>query len=237
MLEWKELDEFLLARAMEHDSPSLLFRLACEHLISSRVIRPGVVTVLEHVATARAAAERETHGRVAHLLTPGLVMELDGLLLVDAGLGMTRLKWLTTPPVSDAPESIKTELAKLAFLSGMDAHALDLSMLPAERRRFLTAVGRRLTAQSLDRREPQRRHPILLSLVAQSAVDVLDDLVALFDQAVSAREGRARRKMKDTLAERAVSLEDRQALLDDILPVLADVSIRTRTSARCCAAG
>ncbi len=28
--EWKELDEFLFARAMEHDSPKLLFRLACE---------------------------------------------------------------------------------------------------------------------------------------------------------------------------------------------------------------
>jgi len=27
-LSLKELDEFLLARAMEHDSPSLLFRLA-----------------------------------------------------------------------------------------------------------------------------------------------------------------------------------------------------------------
>lgn len=149
VLEWKELDEFLLARAMEHDSPSLLFRLACEHLISSRVMRPGVVTVLEHVATARAAAERETHGRVAHLVTPGLERELDGLLLVDAGLGMTRLKWLTTPPVSDSPGSIKTELAKLSFLSGIGARALDLSVLPAERRRFLTAVGRRLTAQSI----------------------------------------------------------------------------------------
>jgi TnpA family transposase len=33
----KELDEFLLARAMEHDAPSLLFRLACEHLINFAV--------------------------------------------------------------------------------------------------------------------------------------------------------------------------------------------------------
>ena len=33
-VEWKELDEFLFARAMEHDSPKLLFRLACEYLIS-----------------------------------------------------------------------------------------------------------------------------------------------------------------------------------------------------------
>jgi hypothetical protein len=46
-LELKELDEFLLARAMEHDSPTLLFRLGCEYLISARVIRPGPVTVLD----------------------------------------------------------------------------------------------------------------------------------------------------------------------------------------------
>jgi hypothetical protein len=40
---WKDLDEFLFARAMEHDGPKLLFRLACEYLVSSRAVRPGVV--------------------------------------------------------------------------------------------------------------------------------------------------------------------------------------------------
>jgi Domain of unknown function (DUF4158) len=38
---WKDLEEFLLARAMEHDSPKLLFRLACEYLSSSRLVRPA----------------------------------------------------------------------------------------------------------------------------------------------------------------------------------------------------
>ncbi|GAA4574179.1 hypothetical protein GCM10023193_69770 [Planotetraspora kaengkrachanensis] len=52
-LELKELDEFLLARAMEHDSPTLLFRLGCEYLISARVIRPGLVTVCERVERYR----------------------------------------------------------------------------------------------------------------------------------------------------------------------------------------
>jgi hypothetical protein len=42
-VDWKDLDEFLFARAIEHDSPKLLFRLACEYLISSPVIRPGVI--------------------------------------------------------------------------------------------------------------------------------------------------------------------------------------------------
>ncbi|WP_405845176.1 hypothetical protein [Streptomyces sp. NBC_01518] len=74
------------------------------------------------------------------------------------------------------------------------AHTIDLSVLPAERSRFLTTVGRRLTAQALARREPKRRYPILL---AQSGTEVLDEVVQLFDQAVSARESKAAHKMRD----------------------------------------
>ena len=39
----------LVAPAMEHDAPKLPFRLACEWLSSSRVVRPSVVNVLERV--------------------------------------------------------------------------------------------------------------------------------------------------------------------------------------------
>ena len=42
--ECKELDEFLFAWAMEHDPVKLLFRLACEYLISARVVRQGRCT-------------------------------------------------------------------------------------------------------------------------------------------------------------------------------------------------
>ena len=47
---WKDLEVFLFARAMEHDSPKLLFRQACEYLSSSWLVRPGVVKILERVA-------------------------------------------------------------------------------------------------------------------------------------------------------------------------------------------
>ncbi len=69
------------------------------------------------------------------------------------------------------------------------------------------------------------RYPIVLSLVAQSAVDVLDEVVQLFDQALSARESRARHKLADALAERAKRSEDKLALAEEILPVLADPTI------------
>ena len=224
-LELKELDEFLLARAMEHDSPTLLFRLACEYLISARVIRPGPVTVVKRVAHAREKARQETFDRLAHEFTGKRRAGLDGLLAVDPAIGVTRLRWLGTGPVEASPAAVKAEIAKLDFLREMDAHTLDLSVLPAERRRFLATMGRRLTAQALQRREPERRYPILLTLLAQSATEVLDEVVQLFDQAISARESKAAHQMRDALAERGKAGEDRQALLDAVLAIVADPAI------------
>jgi hypothetical protein len=222
---WKDLEEFLFARALEHDSPKLLFRLACEYLSSSRLIRPGVVHILQRVATARKRARGETWQRVEPMLTGFLRGELDGLLVPDPLLGRTRLAWLGTGPVSSAPAAVKGELEKLAYLRGMDAHTLDLSVLPAERRRFLAGLGRRLTAQNLARRDDDRRYPILLTLAAQSAVDVLDEVLLMFDQALSGREAAAREKLTGVLAERARTGEDRQALLDDILAIVLDPGV------------
>ncbi|MDG3017226.1 Tn3 family transposase [Speluncibacter jeojiensis] len=224
-LELKELDEFLLARAMEHDSPTLLFRLACEYLISAKVIRPGPVIVVKRVGHAREIARRETFDRLAHEFTDERCAALDGLLEVDPEIGMTRLRWLGKGPVEASAAAVKAEVGKLEFLRAMGAHTLDLSVLPAERRRFLATIGRRLTGQALARREPERRYPILLTLVAQSATEVLDEVIVLFDQAVSARESKAGHKMSEALAERAKAGEDRQVLLDAILAIAADPAV------------
>ena len=200
---WKDLEEFLFARAMEHDSPKLLFRQACEYLSSSMLVRPGIVKILERVATAWERAREETWTRVAPLLTLRRQAELDEMLAVDPVLGRTRLSWLGTGPVAATPVAVKGELEKLAYLRGLDADTLDLSVLPAERRRFLAGVGRRLTPQHLARREPARRYPILLTLIAQSAVDVLDEVLLLFDRALSGRGSAARARLTEVLAERA----------------------------------
>ncbi|WP_186293003.1 DUF4158 domain-containing protein [Brevibacterium aurantiacum] len=67
--EWESLYGFQFARAMEHEAPKLVFRAACEYLSTSRLVRPGVVNVLEHVATARVRAREETSLNLALLLT------------------------------------------------------------------------------------------------------------------------------------------------------------------------
>jgi Domain of unknown function (DUF4158) len=89
-LAWKQLQEFLFARAMEHDAPKLLFRLACEYLAAAQRIRPGLVNLLERVATAREQARAETWMRVAHLLDDERRADLDRLLVVDPSLAAPR---------------------------------------------------------------------------------------------------------------------------------------------------
>ena len=108
-----------------------MFRLACEFLISSKVIRPGPVTVVKRVAHAREVARQETFDRLAHEFTGARRAALDGLLGTDPAIGVTRLRWLEEGPVEASPAAVKAEIAKLEFLRGMDAHTLDLSVLPA----------------------------------------------------------------------------------------------------------
>jgi hypothetical protein len=84
----KDLEQFLLDRAMEHDSPTLLFNLATEYLISTKTIRPGVTMLAKMVASARTGASGLAYEKVSHLLTEQLREDLDRLLIFDAGSGL-----------------------------------------------------------------------------------------------------------------------------------------------------
>src|SRR2546428_7683655 len=66
------LAAFLLERALEHDKPIALFQMACQHLTSERIVRPGVTTLERIVITAHEQAERETYRRLEPLLTEEL---------------------------------------------------------------------------------------------------------------------------------------------------------------------
>ena len=61
------LETWLVDRALEHDRPTLLLRLACEHLLGLRVERPGVIHLERLIAAAR---QRHTYTNPAFLVIP-----------------------------------------------------------------------------------------------------------------------------------------------------------------------
>ena len=76
----RELEQFLLDRAMEHDSPTLLFSLAAEFLNLTKTIRPGVSVLERMITSARTGATALTSELVGHLLTGQRCSDLDRLL-------------------------------------------------------------------------------------------------------------------------------------------------------------
>jgi hypothetical protein len=93
---------------MAYDTPSLLFHQAAEFLVSARVTRPGVVTLMEMAATTRTGAGALTSERVGHLLTEQVRGDLDRLLVAQSAVEATSA-------------AVKTANEKLLFLRGLDA--------------------------------------------------------------------------------------------------------------------
>src|SRR5205823_13406093 len=62
------LETWLVDRALEHDRPTLLLRLACEHMLDLRIERPGVTHLERVIAAARQRAQQETYRRLAPAL-------------------------------------------------------------------------------------------------------------------------------------------------------------------------
>lgn len=223
--ERKLLDEFLLARALEHDAPGVLLQLACDRLRAERIVRPSVDSLTRRVVTARDAARAETYQRLAPLLQPPRPRQLDGMLDVDPDLGVTGLAWLRRGATAATPEVLKAELDKLTFLRRHGADTLDLSRLPAGRRRLLAEIGRRSSNQALQLADVDRRHPVLLATMAETYVEVFDELVQLLDQALAGADSRARHELWQRLVDRAKADAARARLPDEILAVLADTTV------------
>ena len=64
----ERLAEWLIERAVEHDTPATLMGLLGEHLRARRVLRPSVETLTRMIATARANAHRRVDALLADQL-------------------------------------------------------------------------------------------------------------------------------------------------------------------------
>ena len=109
-----QLESWLVDRALEHDRPTLLLRLACEHLLGLRVVRPGITHLDRVIASARQRAQQETYRRLGAVLTRDCKARLDGLLTVDAATERSSLAWLQQSATTHSPPMILATLEKRA---------------------------------------------------------------------------------------------------------------------------
>ncbi len=220
--EFKQLRDWLLARALERDNASLLFGQALEHLRAEKIVRPGLHTLMRTVASTGERAHEEISWRLRPQLTPERCALLDPLVVTDTELGVAPLVWLGEGATSWAPESIKEEIVKLSYLRRLGADRLDLSAIPPERLRQMATVGRRSSPKALKALAPQRRYPVLAATLAGTYTSVVDEVVQMFDQALAGTDSRARKAVATRQQSIAEANIERLGLLDEILDVVLD---------------
>jgi len=217
----KRLGDWLTERALEHDRPTVLFRLACDWILAEGLVRPGVTTVERAVIAARQRATEETYLRVVPQLDPEMRVQLDGLLAVDDEVGMTRLVWLRRPTTGSVPVVIREHLDRLALLRTLGADRLDLSGVNPNRVRHLAQLGRRMTRQAIARLEGARRYQILAATVGDELVRLTDGVLDLFDIALATVDRDARSELERMTRSNATAANETVRLFGQIAKVFA----------------
>lgn len=220
-----ELESWLLTRAQEHDKPSLLFELACEHLRHHRVVRIGTQRLAQMVAAARARAWMVGYEKLRPLLSPERIATLDSLLEVDQELGCTRLAWLQQTPTSNEIKQILAVLEKIDYLQARGVAGWKVGSLNPNRLKFLAHIGARSTNQYLQRIREERRYPILIAFLYEALYTFTDEVIEMVDQCLWELHGEARRSFEKDRLRAMHKVNEKLRTLRDLGRVLLDPSV------------
>jgi len=221
-----QLESWLVDRALEHDRPTLLLRLAGERLLSLRIERPGIIHLERVIASARQRAQQETYRRLGPILTRDCKVRLDGLLTIDAAMGRSNLAWLQQSAATYSPPIILATLEKRAWCKCREVDRWDVSSLTPNRLKFLAQIARRSTNQALQRMPEPRRYPILVGFLYQTLVDLTDEALDLFDRCLAEAYHRASRDLKDFRLAVARSTNEKVQLFREIGRVVLDPQVK-----------
>ena len=227
----RNLFRWLVDRALEHDDPSLLVRLAAEKLKAERIVRPRVSRLERMVAAARERTDVETYRALSGILSVRMRAKLDELLEVDPSLSpargpaRTRHSWLKEGSTSNTPKAISNQLEKLSYLRELGADGFDVSGVNPNRCRFLAGLGRRYTNQALKRLVPERRYSILVAFLSEAHAELTDETIDLFDACLAHADARARRELEEFRKNAARATNEKVALFRDMALVLLDPTV------------
>jgi TnpA family transposase len=152
-------------------------------------------------------------------------MRLDGLLVPETIGAPTTLSWLKQGATSNSPKAILEQLKKLGYLRAMNAEEWDLSAVNPNRLKTLARLGRRYTAQALQRQAGERRLPILLTFLREAHTEMTDEIVDLFDRCLAQADARARRELEECRKKAARATNEAVVLLGKLIDIIGDPGV------------
>ena len=183
----EDLRRHLEEQATEGRTPAELLALAETRLQQSGVVRPAVSTLARLVGAAAAGAATGLFERVAADLPAGWGERVDAMLEVVPGEHRSTLGRLKEPLGAAKAPAIAAALARFGWLEERLGADDDLGAAVSPRlARHLAALGRRYDAQALRRFTSAKRHVLVAAFLVETRRALLDQVVEMHDQYVTA---------------------------------------------------
>lgn len=221
----RTLEEWLLRRALEHNRPTLLLKLACEKLYQQRIVRPTIVSLERMIVVVRGKAQQETFRRLEPILTGERKAQLDQVLVPDKDLRRTPLAWLRQEATTNSANAILDALKKLSWMREWGVDVWSPPDLNPNRMKFLSRLGRRASNQALQRTPEQRRYPILVAFLRQSFIDITDEAIDMVDRCLAGAYTRAGRDLEEFRRSVARATNEKLMLFREIGAVVLDPQV------------
>jgi TnpA family transposase len=222
----KNIEKWLLERALEHDKTSLLFEWVAQKLHRDKLVRPGVSVVERWIGTARNQATQATYKLARPLLRTHNRKFLDRLLEKDSDLEQTPLNWLRLNAVSNSPSEILNGIKKVEFLRNQRIHQWDVSKFNPNRLKWLARIAKKSSNQGLQRSPIEKRYPILIAFVHQMLIEATDESADLFIRCLGDVYAKAKRDLRDFRQQEAVAINEKVMILKQLGQVVLDPEIQ-----------
>ena len=186
------LERWVQERALQGLPDTEIFDRAEDLLRSWKVVLPAPSTLERIVASITTRARHEVFGRIAGRLTPGFCQAIDDLLQVPEGEQRSRLFRLKEYPSGANVAEITLHIESYHLLRGLGVGQIDWTGISPDWARHLAQLAGRYDAGALKRFAPTKRHALVACLLAEAQKTVLDHVIAMHDQLMTALCRRSR---------------------------------------------
>ena len=205
--------------------PSVLFDLATAHLVTLRVVLPGVTVLARLIARVRERTGRYIYRQLVARLNATQQDALETLLVVVPGERLTPLEVLRTSPTRVSAPALVAALQRLGQIRALGVGDVSLRDLPEARLARMARHAQLAWAQPLLRMGSERRLATLLAFVQALERTATDDILDLFDGLMSALALRGEAKRRRERLRSLKDLDQAALLLQQAVRILLDEAV------------
>ena len=205
--------------------PSVLFDLATAHLVTLRVVLPGVTVLARLIARVRERTGRYIYRQLVARLHATQQEALEALLVVVPGQRLTPLEVLRTSPTRVSAPALVAALHRLDQIRAVGVSDVFIRDLPEARLARMARHAQLAWAQPLLRMGQERRVATLLAFMQALERTATDDILELFDGLMSALALRGEAKRRRERLRSLKDLDQAALLLQQAVRILLDETV------------